>query len=66
MSEVIFGWGAPDYIERLIDEAGREEVFRRARELGWSDGGAPLFVWNGIAQDIIHDRAHKVRKEARG
>ncbi|WP_158279439.1 hypothetical protein [Falsochrobactrum shanghaiense] len=47
----------PEYIEKLIDETGRDAVFTKARELGWSDGGAPLFVWNVICQDIQRDRA---------
>lgn len=46
-----------EYIEKLIDDTGRAEVFAKARELGWSDGGAPLFVWNVICQDIQRGRA---------
>ncbi|QNQ43004.1 hypothetical protein [Brucella intermedia] len=46
-----------EYIEKLIDETGRDEVFAKARELGWSTGGAPLFVWNVICQDIQRGRA---------
>ncbi|MEN5276282.1 hypothetical protein ABE527_04945 [Brucella sp. TWI432] len=45
-----------EYIEKLIDETGRAEVFAKARELGWSADGAPLFVWNVICQDIQRDR----------
>ncbi|NVM42804.1 hypothetical protein HWX16_21050 [Ochrobactrum intermedium] len=51
----------PEYIEKLIDETGRAEVFAKARKLGWSIGGAPLFVWNVICQDIQRDRM-KVRE----
>lgn len=39
-------------IESLIDKAGRNAVFARARALGWS-GDAPKWVWRQIAQEII-------------
>lgn len=42
----------PDYIERLIEETGSKRVFAKARELGWKDGGAPLWVWNQICAEI--------------
>ncbi|XHB99335.1 hypothetical protein ABWH97_13805 [Nitratireductor sp. ac15] len=45
----------PEYIERLIDETGRARVFSRAREIGWKDGGAPLWVWKEICADILHE-----------
>lgn len=42
-------------IEALIEEAGRAEVFSRARSLGWSPGETPppLWVWATISRDII-------------
>lgn len=48
----------PEYIENLIDETGREEVFAEARRLGWGEYNAPpIWVWNVICQDIQRGRA---------
>lgn len=46
-----------EQVEREIDEAGRAEVFARARALGWSaDNAPPIWVWVGIARDIKEGR----------
>jgi len=42
----------PEMVEANITRAGRDEVFRRARALGWG-GPAPLWVWNQIAFEVI-------------
>lgn len=39
-------------LEKAIDEAGRDRVFARARSYGWSDGGAPEWVWWGIVHEV--------------
>lgn len=39
-------------LEKAIDEVGRDRVFMRARSHGWSDGGAPEWVWWGIVQEV--------------
>jgi hypothetical protein len=56
---------SPTYVEQLITEAGRERVFARARELGWTNGALPpLWVWNQIAMEIIAQRsASEVMRE---
>lgn len=42
-----------DSVERMIDKAGRNRVFARARELGWSPPFAPpLWVWAAICDEI--------------
>ena len=41
-----------EMIEAMIDKAGRDKVMSRARQLGWSDGGAPLWVWNVICAQV--------------
>lgn len=46
----------PEYVEKLLDEAGRDAVFARARDLGWADGGAPLWVWKEIAAELIFEK----------
>jgi len=38
-------------LEREIDEAGREEVFARARALGW-EGPVEKWIWRSIIDDI--------------
>lgn len=40
-------------LEKLIDEAGRDDVFNRARSLGWVDEIPPKWVWRCIAHEII-------------
>jgi hypothetical protein len=45
----------PESVEALIDAAGRDAVFARARSLGWS-GPAPLWVWQQIALEVMHGR----------
>lgn len=42
-------------LEALIDRAGRDAVFSRARALGWSSP-PPKWVWQGICADIIQRR----------
>lgn len=42
----------PEMIEAKIDKAGREKVLSRARQLGWGDGGAPIWVWNVICAQV--------------
>lgn len=52
----------PATVEAHIDRAGRDAVFARARELGWtSHNPAPLWVWNQIAAEIIASRPHQER-----
>ena len=47
--------------ERLIDKAGRQKVFDRARALGWSaSNNPPVYVWAQIAHDIIVEERHSV------
>lgn len=48
MSEI-----TPQYIEGLIDQVGREKVFARAHELGWSGKAPPLWVWNQICLELM-------------
>lgn len=44
-------------IEKMIDKAGREEVFSEARRLGWGDETPPSWVWKHICADIMHRKA---------
>lgn len=47
----------PATVEAHIERAGRDAVFSRARELGWTaDRPAPLWVWNQIAAEILASR----------
>lgn len=40
-------------LEELIDEAGRGEVFRRARALGWGAANPPeKYVWRQLAHEV--------------
>lgn len=42
-------------LERAIGEVGRENVFSRARDLGWGHFDAPpAFVWWGIIAELRH------------
>jgi len=50
-----------DGIERLIDRAGRDRVFARAKAAGWTGYGAPEFVWRMIAVQLILERAEEVK-----
>lgn len=48
----------PRAVEAMIDAAGRDEVFARAAEGGWGrSGGAPLWVWAAIANEILAAKA---------
>lgn len=41
-------------LEALIDRAGRERVFTRARTYGWSAGAhPPKWVWQEICLEIM-------------
>jgi hypothetical protein len=41
------------WLEDLIDEAGREAVFERARTYGWGHGSnPPSWVWADIAREV--------------
>lgn len=52
-----FGLDVDEELEKIIDEAGRTEVFRRARKLGWHSGQIPpKWVWVSICHDIMHGR----------
>ena len=43
-------------LERLIDRAGRDQVFAAARALGWGSCDAvPVYVWRQIAAELIAD-----------
>lgn len=42
-------------LEAMIDRAGREAVFQRAREYGWH-GAPPKWVWRQIADDVKNNR----------
>lgn len=49
--------GKDKELETLIDKAGRDEVFRRARNLGWHTGQIPpKWVCQAICSDILHGR----------
>lgn len=39
-------------LEEAIDDVGREEVFRRAREIGWVADNPPEWVWRGIIAEL--------------
>lgn len=40
-------------LEALIDGAGREAVFARARSYGWSAGSSPpKYVWRQIVEEV--------------
>jgi hypothetical protein len=41
-----------DDLERAIDGVGRDKVFRRAREIGWTDSAPPAWVWWGIVNEL--------------
>ena len=43
----------PADVEHLIDRAGRERVFAKAREQGWGGHNPPLWVWAQICQEIL-------------
>lgn len=44
-------------LEMMIDKAGRGEVFRRAKALGWHSGQIPpKWVWKAICADIEKGR----------
>ena len=49
----------PEIVEAAITTAGRAEVFARARENGWGDGAAPMWVWYQLAQQIIIEAQEK-------
>lgn len=53
----------PETVERLIDEAGLEQVLRRARELGWGGSWPPLWVWHQIATELISERTTTEEKQ---
>lgn len=56
---------SPASVEQLIDMAGRQEVFARARALGWVGSIPPLWVWNQIAVEIIAENQKlKAMKES--
>jgi len=40
-----------DVLEKAIDEAGRDKVFQRARDIGWRDA-PPKWVWWGIIAEL--------------
>lgn len=42
-------------LESAITKVGRQRVFDRARTYGWSEGGAPTFVWWGIVREIQNE-----------
>lgn len=47
-------------LENLIDEAGRDHVFDRVREAGWTPADSiPKWVWQEAAWGIIKDRQDK-------
>lgn len=39
-------------LEKAIDEVGREKVFQRARNIGWTDDAPPAWVWWGIVNEL--------------
>jgi hypothetical protein len=43
----------PEYVESLIDAVGRQRVFDRAKELGWTEDTPPLWVWYQICLELI-------------
>jgi hypothetical protein len=46
---------SPEYVEQLILSVGRQRVFDRAKQLGWSPDGEtpPLWVWYQICCELI-------------
>lgn len=46
-------------IEALIDRAGRDRVFAAMRSVGWGAGGAPKWVWQAAACEVIRRGTQK-------
>ena len=47
-------------IEDLIESAGRDKVFSRARSLGWVNELPPKWVWVQIALELKREEAMQV------
>ncbi len=43
-------------LETAIDDVGREEVFARARALGWHQAAPPKYVWWNIVAMLRYER----------
>lgn len=51
----------PDYVDALIERAGRDAVFARAESLGWTRADRPpIWVWAAIANEVIASRGTAV------
>lgn len=49
----------PEQLEAYIDYVGRDAVFAKARELGWSpDHSPPQWAWGQIAAQVERERGH--------
>lgn len=47
-------------VEKIIDEAGRDAVFARARELGWGvEETPPRWVWVQISYELIQHQKNQ-------
>lgn len=45
-------------LERAIDLAGRDKVFARARQYGWTAADMPpRYVWTGIIAELARESA---------
>jgi|GEM_PF-5940453 len=44
-------------VEALIDSAGRDKVFAKAKALGWGEQVPPKWVWVEIALDLKRQEA---------
>jgi len=49
-------------LEAAIDIVGRDEVFRRARELGWKSQTPPKYVWWKIISELDRKASESLRK----
>lgn len=51
----------PEIIERMIEDAGRAEVFAEAERMGWSRYDcAPLWVWGQICCRVQAAKRHRL------
>lgn len=54
-------------LEAAIDAVGRDKVFARAREMGWSAyNSPPEWVWFAIVRELQLERDNGVRRPISG
>lgn len=59
--------GRDPELEAMIDKAGRDAVFARARQYGWSANlPPPAYVWRGIATEIQTGRLLRAKEADHG